>query len=336
MRINMDNWSREIIEAKDRRYLPVLYFPCVPLTEYTVAETVHDGKKMAQAMKASIDRFPEMIGAMTGMDLAVDTECFGAKVRFPENAVPAVEHAVIEKADEVADLQAPDAHSGRVDIFLDAVVEAEKLITDRPTFGGQLGPFSLAANIMQMDKAMMAVITNKAEMHQLVEKATEFLIERAKAYKEIGANGIFLAEPTAGILSPKMAAEFSDQYVKRIVDAVQDEYFYVILHDCGSVTKMTEGMYGTGAKGFHFGNAVDMGVICEKMPQDVLVFGNLAPADLYSKGPEEIKTMTAELLEKTRQYPHFVLSTGCDVPPEVKLENIDAMIEALNEFNQTI
>ena len=26
MRINMDNWSREIIEAKDRRYLPVLYF----------------------------------------------------------------------------------------------------------------------------------------------------------------------------------------------------------------------------------------------------------------------------------------------------------------------
>ena len=336
MRINMDNWSREIIEAKDRRYLPVLYFPCVPLTEYTVAETVHDGKKMAQAMKASIDRFPEMIGAMTGMDLAVDTECFGAKVRFPENAVPAVEHAVIEKADEVADLQVPDAHSGRVDIFLDAVVEAEKLITDRPTFGGQLGPFSLAANIMQMDKAMMAVITNKAEMHQLVEKATEFLIERAKAYKEIGANGIFLAEPTAGILSPKMAAEFSDQYVKRMVDAVQDEYFYVILHDCGSVTKMTEGMYGTGAKGFHFGNAVDMGVICEKMPQDVLVFGNLAPADLYSKGPEEIKTMTAELLEKTRQYPHFVLSTGCDVPPEVKLENIDAMIEALNEFNQTI
>ena len=336
MRINMDNWSREIIEAKDRRYLPVLYFPCVPLTEYTVAETVHDGKKMAQAMKASIDRFPEMIGAMTGMDLAVDTECFGAKVRFPENAVPAVEHAVIEKADEVADLQVPDAHSGRVDIFLDAVVEAEKLITDRPTFGGQLGPFSLAANIMQMVKAMMAVITNKAEMHQLVEKATEFLIERAKAYKEIGANGIFLAEPTAGILSPKMAAEFSDQYVKCIVDAVQDEYFYVILHDCGSVTKMTEGMYGTGAKGFHFGNAVDMGVICEKMPQDVLVFGNLAPADLYSKGPDEIKAMTAELLEKTRQYPHFVLSTGSDVPPEVKLENIDAMIEALNEFNQTV
>ncbi len=336
MKINMDNWSREIIEAKDRRYLPVLYFPCVQLTDHTVAETVHDGKKMADAMEATIKRFPEIIGAMTGMDLSVDTECFGAKVRFPENAVPAVEHAVIEKAEEVTDLKVPDGRSGRVDIFLDAVVEAEKKITDRPTFGGQLGPFSLAANIMQMDKAMMAVITNKAEMHQLVEKATAFLIERAKAYKEAGANGILLAEPTAGILSPKMAAEFSDQYVKQIVDAVQDEYFYVILHDCGSVTKMTDGMYGTGAKGLHFGNAVDMATICSQVPQDVLVFGNLAPADLFSKGPEEIKDMTAELLEKTRQYPHFVLSSGCDVPPEVKLENIDAMIQALREFNRTV
>lgn len=333
MKINMDKWSQEIIEAKDRRFLPVLYFPCVPLTEHTVAETVHDGKKMADVMKATIDRFPEVIGAMTGMDLSVDTECFGANVRFPENAVPAVEHAVIEKAEEVYDLQVPGGRSGRVDIFLDAVVEAEKLVTDRPTFGGQLGPFSLAANIMQMDKAMMAVITNKKEMHELVSKSTDFLIERAKAYKEAGANGIFLAEPTAGILSPKMAAEFSDQYVKKIVDAVQDEYFYVILHDCGSVTKMTEGMYGTGAKGFHFGNAVNMATICEKMPQDVLVFGNIAPADLFGKGPEEIKQMSAELLEATKDYPHFVFSTGCDIPPEVKLENIDAMIEALKEFN---
>lgn len=333
MRINMDNWSREIIEAKDRRYLPVLYFPCVPLTEYTVSETVHDGKKMAQAMKASIDRFPEMIGAMTGMDLAVDTECFGAKVRFPENAVPAVEHAVIEEASQIAGLAVPSGRSGRVDVFLEAVAEAKTKITDRPVFGGQLGPFSLAANVMQMDKAMMAVITDKEEMHELAAKATAFLIERAKAYKEAGANGIFLAEPTAGILSPKMAAEFSDRYVKQIVEAVQDEYFYVILHDCGSVTKMTEGMYATGAKGFHFGNAVDMATICEKMPQDVLVFGNLAPADLYAKGPQEIKALTAELLEKTRRFPHFVLSTGCDVPPEVKLENIDAMIEALEEFN---
>ena len=29
MYINMDDWSQEIIRAKDRRYLPVLYFPCL-------------------------------------------------------------------------------------------------------------------------------------------------------------------------------------------------------------------------------------------------------------------------------------------------------------------
>ena len=61
-----------------------------------------------------------------------------------------------------------------------------------------------------------------AGLHKLLDISTQFLIARAKAYKEAGANGILLAEPTAGLLSPKVCAMFSDQYVKRIVDAVQD------------------------------------------------------------------------------------------------------------------
>ena len=37
-------------------------------------------------------------------------------------------------------------------------------------------------------------------------------------YLEAGADGIMMAEPLAGVLSPDMMAEFSAPYVKRIVD----------------------------------------------------------------------------------------------------------------------
>ena len=99
MKFNMDEWSQEIIDAKDRRVLPVLYFPCLPLTGYGVIETVNDGKKMAETMKATIDKYPEMICAMTGMDLSVDSEAFGAKVTFKDNEAPSV--------------RGPDRYSGR-------------------------------------------------------------------------------------------------------------------------------------------------------------------------------------------------------------------------------
>lgn len=126
----MDEWSKEIIEAKDRRALPVLYFPCLsPLTGMGVIETVKDGKKMAQNMKAIVEQYSNMIAAMTGMDLTVDSEAFGAEVTFKETEAPSVAYALLKSAEDIETLEVPDVHSGRVDVFLEACVEAQKFVT---------------------------------------------------------------------------------------------------------------------------------------------------------------------------------------------------------------
>ena len=46
-KINMVKWSQAIIDAKDVRNLPVLYFPVLKNIEMGVVESVKDGKKMA-------------------------------------------------------------------------------------------------------------------------------------------------------------------------------------------------------------------------------------------------------------------------------------------------
>lgn len=334
MYFNMDDWSSEIIQAKDRRFLPILYFPCLRLTGMDVIETVHDGGKMAEVMAAAIRRYPNMIAAMTGMDLSVDTEAFGAKVRFTPHDAPAIISALVSTPEDAEALPVPDTHAGRVDIFLDAVREAQKLITDRPIFGGQLGPYSLAANIMEMKNALMFTLKKQDVVHTVLEKATDFLIRRAQAYKDAGANGVLLAEPTPGLLSPQQAAEFSDPYVKRIVDAVQDSGFYVILHDCGNVTKMTDGMYGTGAKGLHFGNAVNMPQILSQIPPDVLVFGNISPTEISTSTQEQLREASLKCLEECADYPHFVFSSGCDIPYTASLENVQAVAQACIDYNR--
>ncbi len=337
MKFNMDEWSQEIIDAKDTRILPVLYFPCLPLTGMGVIETVNDGKKMAETMAAIIKKYPAMIAAMTGMDLSVDSEAFGAKVTFKDTEAPSVKDPLISTVEDIHNLKVPDVHSGRVDIFLDAIVEAQKLITDRPIFGGQLGPFSLAANLLEVQQALMMTMKEPEAMKELLEKCTEFLINRALEYKKAGANGIFLAEPTAGLLSPKQLEVFSSVYVKRLVDAVQDSSFYVILHDCGHVTKSVQSMYNTGAKGHHYGNAVDMTKILPQIPPDILVFGNIDPSTAFYQGTKEsIKGVTTELLEKMKEYPHFVLSSGCDLAPLVSMDTIDGFFEACEEYNSKL
>ncbi|MGM9571563.1 MAG: uroporphyrinogen decarboxylase family protein [bacterium] len=337
MKINMSEWALEIIKAKDVRNMPVLYFPCLPEFNLGIIETVNDGKKMAAAMAKIIEKYPKMIAATTGMDLSVDSEAFGSVVTFKDNEAPSVRDALIETAEEINALQVPDVHSGRVDVFIEAVTEAQKLITDRPIFGGQFGPFSLAANLLEVQAALKMTRKNPEALHQLLAKATEFLIARAKAYKAAGANGIFVAEPTAGLLSPKQLDAFSSVYVKQLVDAVQDDYFFVVLHDCGQVTKSVTSMYNTGAKGFHYGNSVKMPEILAQTPPDVLVFGNIDPSEMFTHStPENMREVTLELLKAVKDYPHFVLSSGCDIPPSAKIENIDAYFQACVEYNQSL
>ena len=165
----------------------------------------------------------------------------------------------------------------------------------------------------------------------MLDKATQYLIRYGQAMKDAGADGIMMAEPLAGILSPDMAVEFSMPYVKRIIDALQDEEFAVLYHNCGnSVPQMLEGIYALGAAAYHFGNAIDMEAVMKVTPADILVMGNIDPAGQFASGTvESITAATRDLLDKCGSYPNFVPSSGCDIPAHAKWENIDAFFKAV-------
>ncbi|MBO5762267.1 MAG: hypothetical protein J6R85_00190 [Lentisphaeria bacterium] len=62
--------------------------------------------------------------------------------------------------------------------------------------------------------------------------------------------------------------------------------------------------------------------------------GNLDPVGVFrNASPEDVYRLTAALLEETKEYPNFVLSSGCDLPPGVPLENLDAYNRALQDYN---
>lgn len=334
MKINMNKWAQDIIDAKEVKCLPVLFFPCLPLIGKGVIEVVNDGQAHFETMKTVINTFPDMIGAMTGMDLTSEAEAFGSKVNFKDTEAPTVSMELVTDRASAEKLQVPALDSGRAKVFLQAASFAANHFTDRPTFGGMLGPFSLTAVLMGMEKTLKAIKKDPQTLHILLDKCVQYSIKYAQAYKDAGANGVLLAEPTAGLLSAEWCDEFSSQYVKRIVDAVQDEGFFVVHHDCGRVKKLVNSMVSTGAKGYHFGNAVDMVDIMPQIPSNFLAFGNIDPSRVLFEGtPEKVKQATLSLLEQMKPYPNFVLSSGCDVPPGVSIDNLKAFFGALAEYN---
>ena len=342
MKRNMYAWIEELKAATAKKALPVLSFPSVQLLGITVRELINDSDLQAKGMKAVADRVPTA-AAVSLMDLSLEAECFGSKIRVSDEEVPTVVGSLIdaeldedERLEQAKALAVPAVGAGRTQIYIDAIEKAVGLITDRPVLAGVIGPFSLAGRLMDVTEAMIYCYDEPDMVHVLLQKATDFIIQYIKAYKAVGANGVVLAEPLAGLLSPGLAQEFSGDYCKQIVDAVQDESFIVVYHNCGNTAVLTmDSLLSCGAKAYHFGDAVDMAEVMEKIPSDVMALGNVSPAGEFRGGtPESIKRATWKVMEACCKYPNFVISSGCDIPPMSPWENIDAFFAAVDAFYQ--
>lgn len=334
--MNMKQWVKDQIAAPIKRGMPILSFPSTQLLGITVKELIHSSELQAAGMKAIADRVPTC-ASVSMMDLSVEAEAFGSAVHVSNDEIPTVVGAILKDAVCVEDIEAmkqPEVGDGRTGIYIDAIRQAIQLITDRPVFAGIIGPYSLAGRLMDMTNIMVNCYEEPEMVHAALDRTTTFLIEYAKGYKAVGAHGIVMAEPAAGLLSPGLAAEFSVPYVKRLVDEVQTDEFIVIYHNCGSaVNKMIPELLEAGAAGFHFGNAISMPEILPQMPADVLVMGNVDPVSQFRNGTtESIKAETKRIMNECCNYSNFVISSGCDIPPASPWTNIDAFFEAVGEF----
>ena len=333
MKINMREWTANMIASRAKTPMPILSFPCVQLMDITVRELISNSELQAKGMLAVAKRVSSS-ASVSLMDLSVEAECFGSTIRFSDDEVPTVVGAVVTTQEEAEALEIPAVGSGRTGIYVDAIAKATELITDRPVLAGIIGPFSLAGRLLDVSEAMILCYDEPDMVHTVLEKVTAFSIEYCKAYKKVGANGVVIAEPLAGLLSPALAEEFSHTYVKQIVEAVQEDDFAVIYHNCGdNVARMVKDIYNIGAMGYHFGNAIRMIDVVPNAPSDVIVMGNISPADYFKNGtPEDMKTAVPALIDECGKYPNFVISSGCDIPPLSSWDNIDAFFEAVENY----
>lgn len=326
MKLNLQN--------KKRLAIPIMTHPGIELVGKTVLDAVTDGSVHADAIVSLAENTPSDAATVI-MDLTVEAEAFGAKLQYASNEVPSVSERLLHNMSEVENIPIPELSAARIPEYLKANRIAAERIKDRPVYAGCIGPYSLAGRLYDMSEMMMAIYVEPDLAKMLLAKCSVFIMKYIQALKETGVDGVIMAEPAAGLLSNEDATTFSTNYIKPIVEAVQDDNFLFVLHNCGNTGHCTQSMVDSGAKGLHFGNQCNMVEALRQVPGDRIVMGNLDPVGIFkSATPEQVYDATTKLLEKTAEFDNFVISTGCDVPPGVSKENIDAFYQAVSNFNK--
>ena len=333
MKRNMKQWVEDLKKAPVKKPLPVLSFPGIQLMNVTVRDLIGSSDLQAQCMKAVADRV-DTAASVSFMDLSVEAECFGSTIRVSDDEVPTVIGSIVNDEDDAEALKVPEVGTGRSGIYVEAIAKVSKMIEDRPVLAGVIGPFSLAGRLLDVSEAMIYCYDDPDMVHVVLEKVSEFIKNYILAFKAAGANGVVMAEPLAGLLSPALAEEFSAEYVKKIIAQVQDDEFIVLYHNCGNCTiQQIDSILTTGSPILHFGNAIDIKEMMTHIPPDVVAAGNVDPASQFKNGTtESIREATLKVLEDCASYNNFVISSGCDIPPMSQWENIDALFDAVKEF----
>lgn len=321
---------KKLLENKDKT-VPVLSFPSTQLLGINVNELIGSSDKQAEGMKAIVDRCP--VGAsLNMMDLSVEAEAFGAEVLFDDNEIPNVIKGVIDDIEDAAGIAVPEVGAARTGIYIEGVKKAKEIIKDVPVFCGVIGPYSLAGRLFDMIELMMSCYDDPDSVKCLLEKVTQFLIKYIKAFKEVGADGVIMAEPAAGLLSPDLCDEFSSVYVKRIIEEVGDDNFVFVYHNCGNVVPLIDDIAALGADVYHFGNAIDLKEVLPHFGKDTVVMGNVDPVLFKSSTPEGIKAETERVLNECASFDNFMISSGCDIPADAKWENLDSYFATVQSY----
>jgi len=329
----MNNWIKDLINGNHRIAIPIMTHPGIEMIGKKVIDALQHGEVHAAAIKRLGKEYPLSATTMM-MDLTLEAEAFGCKIEFQENEMPHIKSTVVANAAGVQMLHVPDLHVGRMQEYLQANRVVLENMNDLPVLAGTIGPFSLAGRLYNMSELMMMCYTDPDTVELLLEKCTEFILKYCVELKKNGSSGVIIAEPAAGLVSNEACKQFSSDFIRKIVDEVQDDTFMVVLHNCGNHGHCTEAMLSSGANAYHFGNAIDMVKTLDFCPQNKLIMGNIDPVGVMKMlTAVEVKEYVSLLLQNTSRFHNFVLSTGCDLPPHVPTENIDAFYQALAAFN---
>lgn len=329
----MKNLREALGADRHRVAMPILAFPGAALAGCSVKELVTD----PGAQVAAQHKLHERLGTscwLSAMDLSVEPEAFGAPAVFADFEVPTISGALVNDEPEVAALAVPAVGVARTGVYVETVRRLARQPGGLPVLAGMLGPFTLAARLHGVTETLVDTVDRPELVHALLAKATDFLRSYARAFQAAGADGVIVAEPVAGLISPEAVAEFSSPYVRRLIAAADGDGFQIILHNCGARIGHLAATLESGARFCHFGQPMNMATALAQAPAGVVLSGNLDPTTVFVHAtPEHVREATMALLRQIQGDPHgFVISSGCDLPPQTPIANIEAFFQAVRAF----
>jgi uroporphyrinogen decarboxylase len=322
-------------EPTDRVPLvPQVYGHAAVIAGVRLSDYLRDGELLARCQLAAQKRYG-YDAVFAFMDLSVETEAMGSTLRYVEGIYPDVKEYVLRPGDDPARLGIPDpTRDGRMPELLRAIsllrAEAgERLLV----CGSVVGPMTLATQLIGMEEALYFAADDPAGFERVLDHAAEVAIHYGRAQIEAGAHLPIIFDPSASpaVVPAGFFREFLLSRLKRVLTAFREAGAVATwLNIAGPTAPILPYHAEAGADIANFDYYVSAEEAQRCLPK-TCVDGNLKSVDFDLAPPETLFQSARALRAAFAERGGFLLSSGCEIPPEAKPENIDAVMAACCE-----
>ncbi len=304
------------------------------LAGVALGDYVRDGATLARCQLAALEYY-DYDAVFALMDANVEAEALGCGITYRPQNYPFVHHHVLADGADPDRLSLPDPQrDGRMPELLRAARLLRETLADRMLIVGcVLGPMTLASQLLGIEAALYLAADQPERLGAVLDLATEVAIRFGSAQLEAGVHLPIVFDPTASpeVLPPALYHELLLSRHTRLFAALKQAGSAVNwLHIAGTSTPILPAYVQAGVELANFDFCVDPLAAQRLLPQ-ICLDGNIKPLAFVEAPPALISAEATRLLGLFAERGGFILSSGCEIPPEAQPANISAMVLAARQ-----
>jgi uroporphyrinogen decarboxylase len=296
-----------------------------------IGEYIRDGGLLARGQIQALDRYGyDAVFAL--MDTSVETEAAGSVLTYFKNQYPIVKSYALSGDTDPDNLTVPDPYQdGRMPELLKAVrILREEVGDEVLVVGCVLGPLTVTTQLLGIEKALYLAVDDPERFGRILDFATEVVIRFGNAQVDAGVHLPLVFDPSASpaVVPPMFFYEFELPQLTRLFSSLKDHGATANwLHIAGPAAPILPFYKEAGVDVANFDYCISPSVAQKALDRTVLD-GNIKPWSFVEATPEEITRESTRLLDQFAHRGGFILSSGCEIPPESRQENVAAMVMA--------